>query len=104
MLDCIQCFCYLEDVIVATGAEEVCRNRTKNDCMSFNKLGAWTRDIKREAREREIGQIKLVVNQQSLLFFPVLGRKVVSTGGNAGLLQAFKHFWKTLRTEIEAGV
>ena len=40
MLDCVENFCYLGDVIgVRGGAEEACRNRVKNAWMSFNKLG-----------------------------------------------------------------
>ena len=41
MLDCVKSFCYLGDVIGATdGAEEACRNKTKNARMSFTKLGS----------------------------------------------------------------
>ena len=40
MLDCVENFCYLGDVIGARGgADEACRNRVKNAWMSFNKLG-----------------------------------------------------------------
>ena len=40
MLDCVENFCYLGDVIgVRGGAEEACRNRINNAWVSFNKLG-----------------------------------------------------------------
>ena len=40
MLDCVENFCYLGDVIgVRGGAEDACRNRIRNAWMSFNKLG-----------------------------------------------------------------
>ena len=40
MLDCVESFCYLGDVIGARGgADDACRNRVKNAWMSFNKLG-----------------------------------------------------------------
>lgn len=39
MLDCVENFCYLGDVIGARGgADEACRNRVRNAWMSFNKL------------------------------------------------------------------
>ena len=48
MLDCVENFCYLKDVIWARGGtDDACRNRVKNAWMSFNKLGPilTTRDV-----------------------------------------------------------
>ncbi len=57
LLDCVENFCYLGDLIgVGGGAEEASRNRGKNAWMSFNKLGPilTTRGI--SLRQRKILQ------------------------------------------------